>query len=199
MGDLVKVPFSEVGSTLEILEYLGVIPDHLQRIRTDKKFAKMVADFIIRGGTVGDVYPIVVDYSLSLAQMIAAGRYDWVNSDITSERFPIVGTGTVALDGQLEHYGRNVSSEAVLSDMDQKGLRPATMPELLVFGVKYPEKQLGFPIVGLGSVALVCGRRRVGSLDRHDRKRYLALPWFDRVWGGLYRFLAFRKSEPSDT
>ena len=193
MGDLVRTPLSEVTSTLEALELHGVSQEHLKRIRNDKAYAEQVASFIVRGGK-GDVYPITVDYGLSLEQMIATGRYDWVNSDITSEHYPIVGTGTVALEGQLVHYGRNMSSEAVLADLDQKGLRPATMAELLAFGAKYPELQRQFPIVELGSVwPYPLGDRSVGYLARVGRGRRLRLVWFADDWGASYRFLAFRK------
>jgi hypothetical protein len=37
---------------------------------------------------------ITVDYGNSLQAMIAAGKYDWVNSGITAKRFPVEGTGT---------------------------------------------------------------------------------------------------------
>src|SRR3989344_589925 len=33
------------------------------------------------------VFPVTVDYTHSLAQMIAAGKYDSVNSDITDQHF----------------------------------------------------------------------------------------------------------------
>jgi hypothetical protein len=42
--------------------------------------------------TIGDLI-IAVDYGMSLRDMIAAGKYDWVNPSITAERFPVEGTG----------------------------------------------------------------------------------------------------------
>lgn len=141
----------------------------------------------------GDNYPITVDYNLSLEQMIAAGHYDWVNADITSNHFP-VGSGTATLEGRLVHYGKNMSSEAVLADLDQNGLRPATLAELLAFGAKYPELQRQFPIIELGSLwQSPGGGRDVACLDRDGRKRSLDLGWFGSDWHGSCRFLAFRK------
>ena len=181
----------DVGETHEALIRLrkaGFTPADLNRIKDSDELAKQIVD-LLRGGS----YPIEVDYSLTLEQMIAEGEYDWVNSDITSTRFPIVGTGKVGLEGQLEHYGRNMSSDAVLADLDQKGLRPATIAEILAFGAKYPELQRQFPIVALGSVASVSGDRDVAYLCRHDRHRSLRLCCFGDVWDAGSRFLVFRK------
>ena len=139
------------------------------------------------------IYKIVVDYTKSLEQMIAAGCYDWVNPDITAERFPITGDGQVELEPELIHIGRDMSSDEVIADLDKRGLRPGTIAELLAFGATYPEVQREFPIVALGSVAEVHGYRRVACLYRSDSERNLHLDWFDSDWDGLYRFLAFRK------
>jgi len=196
MGCVSPVGF-DVGETHEALIRLrkfGFTPADLTRIAESDEVAQKVVEALR-----GRVYPITVDYSMTLEQMIAAGRYDWVNSNITPEHYPLVGSGTVTLDAQLVHYGRDMSSEAVLADLDQKGLRSATIAELLAFGAKYPELQRQFPIVELGSVAGVGGGRRVAYLDRCDRRRGLDLRWFDRGWLARSRFLAFRKSQPSDT
>ena len=40
----------------------------------------------------------IVDYSMYLDEMIVAGNYDWKNSDITAERFPIVGKGRMRVE-----------------------------------------------------------------------------------------------------
>jgi hypothetical protein len=53
---------------------------------------------------------VVVDYTKSLQDMIAAGRCDWVNDDITPKRFPIVGTGVVELETKVFHFNRYISS-----------------------------------------------------------------------------------------
>ncbi len=193
MGDLLKTPFSEVNATLEVLEHLGVAEEHLKRIRVDKPYAECVALCLIRGEVTLDVYPITVDYSMTLKQMIEAGRYDWVNSDITSKIFPVKGKGIVNLDTQLVHFRRDMSSEPGIAEMDKMGLRPATHAELLAFGAKYPEFQRQFPIVALGSSDEVLGDRSVLYLCSGGRGRSLNLSWFGGDWGGSFRFLAVRK------
>jgi hypothetical protein len=141
-----------------------------------------------------DVYPITVDCSQTLEQMIAAGNYDWVNSDITSEAFPVKGKGVVQIpDAKPVHFGRKMSSDAAIAELDKMGLRPATHTELLAFGAKYPELQRQFPIVALGSSAQVHGYRSVVCLWSSGRERGLRLCWFGSGWVGVCRFLAVRK------
>lgn len=145
-------------------------------------------------GNANEVFQVVVDYSQTLSDMIASGHYDWVNSDITKEHFPITGNGTVDLTPELIHFGKSMGTDNVLKDLDSRGLRPATLSELLAFGAKFPEKQREFPIIGLGSVwTFSDGHRRVPFLCEDVALRELSLYWDDGGWIGDGRFLAVRK------
>ena len=141
-------------------------------------------------------FRVVVNYSQTLEQMIAAGRYDWKNPDITEKHFPIPpskrGKEEVAIE--LVHFDRNMESDEVLRELDKAGLRSAELPELLAFGAAHPEKQREFPIVALGSVWQHWhGDRGVASLYGGADERGLGLPWWSVSWGSLYRFAAVRK------
>ena len=94
-------------------------------------------------------YHLVVDYAQSIQQMIASGRYDWVNSDI-EKNFSVKGNGRIELDTELIHFNRFIGSDEVLKELDRLGYRAATAEELLAFGAAYSEKQYEFPIVALG-------------------------------------------------
>jgi hypothetical protein len=143
---------------------------------------------------VGNGLRIVVDYSKSLAEMISAGKYDWVNSDITSKRFPVKGQGRVELNAEFVYYGKLMSSDDIVKDVKERSLRPATLSELLAFGETYPDKQREFPIVALGSVwQHWSGDRSLASLHCLGSKRKLNLCIWESVWDGCCRFLAFRK------
>ena len=135
---------------------------------------------------------ITIDYGLTLADMIAAGRYDWTNSDITAKRFPLNGGGKVDVAVELVHFDRSISSDDAIAEMRRRGLRPATLAELLAYGAKFPEEQCKFPIVALGSVTAVDGYRFVPYLCGVGSKRDLYLYWWDVDWNGDYRFLAVR-------
>src|SRR3989344_3384441 len=115
--------------------------------------------------------------------MIANGKYDYANSDITSGNFPMTGNGKQEAVVELVHFGRDMASEAVLKEFEARGLRAATLPELLAFGATYPEKQREFPIVALGSVwQSRSGDRYVPDLDRHGSRRRLNLNWHGSRW-----------------
>ena len=135
----------------------------------------------------------VVDFGKSLEEMIAAGKYDWRNNDITSARFPITGGGRVSVDAKLFHFNRTMTSDEVGRELDKAGYRSATIAELLAFGAAFPEVQRQFPVIALGSVGSVFGFRLVPCLRRRGAERNLYLSWHDGAWDDVCRFLAVRK------
>jgi hypothetical protein len=179
---------------MKAVEMRGGTYAHVHRLsRPDgEELIVKIADLIV--GARAEVFKVVVDYSQTLADMIAAGKYDWVNSDITQEHFPVKGEGKVESELVLVHLNRTASTEEVLKELDNRGLQPATIAELLAFGAKYPDKQKEFPIIALGSVwQPPHGHRLVAYLHEHASDRHLYLFWYERGWPGSSRFLASRK------
>jgi len=158
-------------------------------------FISQIADLAMKlAGKACDKFKVVVDYSRSLAEMIQSGKYEWVKPDITDKHFPIQGQGQVELDIELVHYGKFMQSDEIIQDLDNRGLRPATLPELLAFGVKYPEKQREFPIVALGSLWRAWdGFHYVAYLYDSGSGRGLDRGIWAAGWGSGYRFAALRK------
>lgn len=154
-----------------------------------------IAELIVQAGKLPEnCYRVAVDYGQTLAQMIANGKYDNANSDINQNNFPVSSNGKQDVVIELVHFGRDMESEAVLKELDARGLRAATLPELLAFGASCPEKQREFPIVALGSVwRSRSGFRHVPSLGRYGSGRELSLLWFDDWWDDDCRFTAVRK------
>ncbi|MDO8676302.1 MAG: hypothetical protein Q7K16_01475 [Candidatus Azambacteria bacterium] len=142
-----------------------------------------------------NLYPVSVNYGLSLEEMIAAGKYDWRNDDITAKHFPMKGEGVVDIDIQLVHFDRVMdSSDEVIRELDKMGLRPIKIEELLAFGAKCPEIQRQFPVVALGSVWRHAHRYRlVPYLHGSGFGRHLSLHVFERRWHEPFRFAAVRK------
>ncbi|MBI3589296.1 MAG: hypothetical protein HY093_02685 [Candidatus Liptonbacteria bacterium] len=139
-------------------------------------------------------YTLSINYDRSVADGIAAGKYDWVNSDITQDHFPSKRNDTAEVGVQLVHFERDMTTDDVLCELDKLGLRPAELPELLALGEKHPDLQREFPVVALGSRWLHShGRWLVPALARHDAERALRLRWVDVGWGGIYRFAAVSK------
>lgn len=159
-----------------------------------QKFLSNPENIIKNNKIVDDIYSAIVDYNMSLAEMIKVGKYDYVNGEIASKNFPIMGSGKVDISFELVHLNKSASSEEVLLHMEKNNLRPATLAELLAFGAKYPEIQREFPIVALGSFWINGdGIRLVLYLGKDNSKRFFNLYWFDRDWSGDWRFLAVRK------
>ena len=144
-------------------------------------------------------FTISIDYSQSLAQMIQAGKYDWVNSDITEAHFPKgKAGGKVKFNSELFCPNNETSFDLVLAEMKNRKLRPATLPELLAFGKKYPGEQRKYPIAAFGSIYRCWeeeGYRYSPYLCyRYGEERHLGLYWFGGGWDVHFRFLAVRES-----
>lgn len=101
------------------------------------------------------VFPVVVDCSQTVEQMIKAGKYDWRELEINSGDFPVNCRGISKVDVVLlPIHRRRMESEEILRELDKRNLRPAGLPELLAFGATYPDKQQEVPpIVALGPVS----------------------------------------------
>lgn len=140
-----------------------------------------------------DVFVVTVDYSQTLAQLIEAGQYDWKNSDINARNFKIKGEGEAGIELKLIHLKKIVSTGEALRELEVQGLRPATLPELLVFGASFPEQQLKYPIIALGSSCKLGSGRSAPYLWSDGRRRYLGLGWLGTSWDAACRFLAARK------
>ncbi len=134
-----------------------------------------------------------VDCGMTLDQMIAAGSYDWTNSDITAKRFLLSGTGKVAFEPKIFHFDRDISSENAIKEMEKDGFRPAKIEELLAYGAILPDEQRKHPIIALGSVTGIGGDRHVPYLDSDGSRRVLDLYWWSCEWLGNDRFLGVRK------
>src|SRR6266852_8848440 len=130
-----------------------------------------------------DIFPVTVNYHHKLQEMIHAGKYDWVNPNITAKNFPIARKGTTQLAIELVHFRRPMKTPEILQELDAKSLRPTDLPELLALGATYADISWQFPVVALGSVwQFFSGRRYVPALWGISRGRNLRLYWWDFRW-----------------
>lgn len=176
----------------------GGTDDDLRQIQTDIGLRRALAELVVKGKKQKSItrptYQVSVDYRLTLPTMILAGHYDWTNSDITAEHFPIKGEGEQSVEITLFYPNQITTSDQVMAEMDQAGYRPAKLEELLALGATSPDLQREFPIIALGSVWVRRdGDRGVASLDRDGSGRELYLDWFGSEWDEHCRFAAVRK------
>lgn len=127
-------------------------------------------------------------------QLIKKLKLNYVNSDIAEENFPYLESNAKV---ELFNAGKTVTSEEAISLMKEKGLRPATLTELLQFAIEN-EKEVfndNYYVTALGSVWQDRGGDRgVPCLAGWDDKRELGLFWFEDDWRAYCRFAAVRVS-----
>jgi hypothetical protein len=139
-------------------------------------------------------YDVEVDYGLTVAKAVKAGRYDYVNPNITAQNFPAKRSDKAATTVELVHFDKYMPSDEAKAELDGMGLRPAELHELLVLGTTHPKLQRKFPIIALGSVWQgPDGSRSVTFLDGYGSERYLYLSQVDSDWFEHCRFAAVRK------
>ena len=164
---------------------------------------EFVQTLIIKAtGVAENCFRVIVDYGQTLQQMIANGKYDYADSDINSDNFPMTGPSTSSGQAtkqdvviELVSFKGTMKSEAVLKELKARGLRAATLPELLAFGATYPEKQRGLPIIALDPMWQDCGgSRSMPCLDGSGLERELDLYRDDCGWDDHCWFAAVRKS-----
>lgn len=145
------------------------------------------------------IYPLTIDYNLSIEDMVKAGNYNSVHRKIKAKNFP-AGRGEAKVEAVLFRSGNMVITQEVLAELERHNLRPATMVELLAFGKQHPDPLRVFPIVALGSVWFDGeGDGNVGNLYETPSGRTLSLSLYENTaqlpdWGTHNRFLAIRKS-----
>lgn len=130
--------------------------------------------------------------TITLKQLIDKQKFDWVNSDITEDVFPL--NTLRSNEYKLFHFDRFISSEDVVKEMEKEGYLPANIYELL--GWKdWNEKDL---VIALDSVGEVDGDRYVPYLYRSVSERSLRLAWWDVVWIAYCRFLSVKMNQTKE-
>jgi hypothetical protein len=197
---------SSTGTVFELVKKLsdevnglGGSDDDLRQIIRVDGVARQIAELLV-ALLKPRTFDLSVDYSRSLAEVIAAGNYNYVNDNITEENFPTdKGDPQWGADGRvveavLLHPDRLTESDEVLGELGRMGLRPGTMFELAHFGEQHPEARCQFSVVALGSVWTdPDGDPAVGYLGEGAGWRDLDLGWCGFRWGVDCRFLAFHK------
>lgn len=142
-----------------------------------------------------ETYPVTVDYDFLIGEAVTGGKYERVDPDFSTSDLWTWRKGTANILIELLHFNRAVSASQAFSELDKMGCRPVEIHELLAFGKKYPEIQLEFPVVALGSVL----RRSEGYcapyLGDISSKRVLGVNGVTGFWtfNETCRFAAVRK------
>jgi DinB family protein len=137
-----------------------------------------------------DGYRIVAADGRSTEELVAAGRYEYAHSCVSSENFPArhFGAGRVREIVLLE-FDRDLTLDEVMSEAARLGLERPMYEDALYFGVAYPDVQRERPVVFLHDPWVgFFGRRDVLCLWSNAGRRELGLEGFDDRWSQNFRF-----------
>jgi hypothetical protein len=200
---------NQIAKVIIIIAQSGIERNALQKLLESGRFSELLQEFseLLQDQAVPTVttYKVTVDYSMSLADMIAAGKYDMVTKEMmTQARFPFEARDAEEVELHLVHFDRETTTREVLAELVERGLRPATLPELCALGAFLPQLQRQFHIVALGSrwqnshgYLYYPLLQELSGVDKLGGARKLtATGWDDEPgdwWFGNERFLAVSK------
>lgn len=185
------VPGNVLGMLADLnhkLQHGNISPRQLERyLKKENPFESTVTEK-------HTILQVTVNRDRTIADGVAAGKYNWSNVDITDANFPRCGAGTESSEIVLVHFEKSMSTDNVLKELEECDLRPADIQELLAVGEQYPDMQREFPIIALGSVwQLQDGHQFVPFLFGVGSDRRLDLRWIVSDWVDNCRFAAVRK------
>lgn len=154
-----------------------------------------VGNKLLNGGRLS----LAVNYSKNLNEMIAPGRYDWLDPRIVSKNFPIkenFGGRMVHLTARLFHFKETMYTDEIISQIEKTDYRLGKLPELMAFGSAYPNLQRGVSIIALGQPTGINGSYLVPGLTKSsNQSRIVKLFSFQGVWPPICHFLAVKEEE----
>ncbi|MCX6743143.1 MAG: hypothetical protein NT116_02795 [Candidatus Parcubacteria bacterium] len=108
------------------------------------------------------IYKVIVDYTMSLAEMFEAGKYTFISNGIAElkERpFSFCNEGAERQEVKLVliHPKDHSKTKEVLDQLDSQGLEPAKIEHLLAFGAAYPAIQCEVRIIALDYFEICLG------------------------------------------
>lgn len=134
---------------------------------------------------------------LSFKDMLAAGRFDEVSSEIKPKNFQLPNVIVENLEAEFLDFGPPVYLQEVRSVFRKQNLWHATLPELCAFGAQNPEQQKSRAIAALGSLRrersspdfIYKGMSYAPYLYGNARKRGIDIFWVESKWEGSWTFL----------
>ena len=140
---------------------------------------------------------VTVNYDKSIGELLTAGRYDFVDDEITNQRFAQAREGQEEIEIELVHFDLEIPTRTALKWLAKKNLRLVTAVELLAFGVAYPDEQRKFPVIAPSPWCDMFGARLVPCLSSNDDlKRGVYVNHIgvdeDEDWNESCRFAAVR-------
>src|SRR3989338_1983059 len=164
----------------------------LQIIKDKPNFAEILLSKT--AAKISNVFEILCKGQYIASELIRRGKYDWVNDQITDERFPIFEHATATRKIEFVEYDHDPTSEEVLKDFTSRGLKRPTYEDGFYFGIQHKEEQRKHLIVFLHEpVQDSDGSLYVLVLDGYSGWRELYLSCFGHRWHRHYVFAGARE------
>ena len=163
----------------------------LEKAGLDEKLSQKIIES--RGNEIAKkMIKIIFNEIQSFSDSIVPLKFGYVNPNITEQNFPMQQGDNDPMEYKVFHFGRSISSENVIKEMEKENYRPATLRELLRWA---KDNWNGLDrVISLSQIWLdAVGSRYVAGLVLDLGKRGLDLRWFVRGWHDGHRFLAVRK------
>ncbi|OGY99831.1 MAG: hypothetical protein A2945_02445 [Candidatus Liptonbacteria bacterium RIFCSPLOWO2_01_FULL_52_25] len=189
---------SFVSKLEKALRKLGVADEQIHELVKDgeapdslvKKVADVLAETMRR-----ILFTLRVGGNRTTEQVVAAGHYDWVNPNITKEKFPMRLRPEGKIEIELLEFDFDPTSEQVLAEATKRGLERPMYEDALLFGEQHSEEQRKNTIVFLHEPQVSDGFLSVVVLCAGGAGRGLGLDWFGGRWDRSYRFAFVRRSQ----
>lgn len=139
---------------------------------------------------------LTVPAHLTFEERVACGSYGLRDTYLKEKWFPVTSDQIGDWKWKFFPVSWAISLKDVNQLMRRDGYQAAAIGHLLAFGEKYPEEQLAFPIIGLGSVAEIGGRYYVPALGRFSNLRELKVSHSSGYWDSQYHFLGVCRYVP---
>lgn len=112
---------------------------------------------------------------VDLKDLIARGNYDYLDQVIVGKTPIQFRESAFGLEPRVFQFERSLDPKV---EMDKSGYRPATIWDLLEYGIKNPDEQRLYPIVALGTEIVLSKNTSVTAyLDGDSTSRGLYADW----------------------
>ncbi len=123
------------------------------------------------------VYP---DYGQPLERYLNLCSFNSLHPDINPKNFPVNHRTNEIIEMKTLWSSEPINLIHLIQEMDQLGLRPAELIELLMLLVQHPGISLQFPLIAAGSGSKHCGDYTIPYAIERNGKRSL---WLSQAAG----------------
>ncbi len=133
-----------------------------------------------------------INYDINLEKLVDDGKYDFIHQNV----FALKNNNKKGKKKQeilTVCFNRSTSSRVVVEEFKKMKVLPADLEDLVFYTSHYPEVQINYPVIALGS-NFDYKKNRFVSQAGFDEScgRFLSMTWSGHRWNKEKRFLAVK-------